>query len=112
MARRRPEDKDIQPENLKGVLGAVQGVDLVAMLEGSEARTERLEFCLTPREKKLLRMLAQHTGVSMTKLVVTLAEVAASSMTQKQKDTARKRMRLAGPRVRRGRKPFGLKKKD
>jgi hypothetical protein len=44
---------------------------------------------LSPEEKKLLQMLAKHAGVTMTRLVVALAQVAASGMTKKQQAKAK-----------------------
>ncbi|MDP6545771.1 MAG: DUF1778 domain-containing protein [Phycisphaerae bacterium] len=88
MAKRR-EGRQIRPENLRSILGAIQGVDLAVLLGGTAAKTERVEFRLSPEEKKLLQMLAKHAGVTMTRLVVALAQVAASGMTKKQKAKAK-----------------------
>ena len=105
----RSEDRAIRPENLRDVLEAMQGVDLAALLDEGEARTERVEFRLTPSEKSLLQMLMLHTGVSMTKLVVALAGIAASGMTPKQKSKIRSKLVFMKPA---DRKSFGVKRKD
>lgn len=70
---RRARSARIVPEAL---LDGLSSEELIGRLTGKPAKAERIEMRVTPAEKDLIQGLADRCGVSVTRLLVRLAETA------------------------------------
>ena len=72
-----PAPKSNSPAAL---LGGLTAEEMRAGISGEPAKVERIEMRVTADEKQMIQNLADQCGVSVTKMLVTLAELATARL--------------------------------